>query len=157
MLSLKLVAGGASVALSGVSGVAVLLQTDAIPPEWVLGTLVTILIAVLTAFGAILKVVYDRTKKWDTVLSGAADVDGDSGFIGHSEDRHDELQQSHEKMYEQMRIQGQLLSEMAYSFADIAETLEQKDDVEVNVNIDRIERLHERKKEHTYDESDNTE
>jgi hypothetical protein len=99
--------------------------------------------------------VYDRTKKWDTVLSGASDVDGDDGFIGDSQTQHDELQQSHEKMYEQMRIQGQLLSEMAYSFADIAEALEQKDDVEVNVNIDRIERLHERKKDHTYDESDN--
>lgn len=154
MLSIKLLAGATTVVSSGVF---VVLQGDAIPPEWVLGTLVTILIAVLTAFGAVLKVVYDTTQKWDTVLSGANGVGEDTGFIGESETRHDELQQSHEKMYEQMRIQGQLLSEMAYSFADIAETLEQKDDVEVNVNIDRIERLHERKKEHTYDESDNTE
>lgn len=115
-------------------------------PTLIISILVTILIAVFTAMGAVIKVAYDTANKWDAVLSGSA-PDDDIGFIDRSKERHTSLQNQHEEVYEQMLIQGQLLSELTYAFADIAEELEKDEDTDVNVNLDKIERLRQRKEE----------
>ena len=146
-MSMKVFGGAIVLGISSlVSFIALQTTGSGIPSKWIFGTLVTILIAVLTAFGAILKIAYDTAKKWDTVLKGHPAVESDEGFIEESEHRHTELQQSQERIYEQLVVQGQLLSEMAYSFADIAEELQEADDIDVNVDVERIEKLHKRKK-----------
>lgn len=116
----------------------------------ILGFMITILIAVLTAFGAVIKLAYDAAGNIVVTLHGDPD-NGDKGFIQKSRERHEELEQKHEEVYEQLLIQGRLLSELTYAFADIAEELDTKDDVEVDVNLDRIRRLRERKDDHEYD------
>lgn len=142
-MSLKVLVG--SLAYS-VTGGAFLTATQAagigIDPTWVLGTLVTILIAVFTAMGALIKIAYDTASKWETVLGGDSET---IGFIERANDRHEELKQSQDRTYEQLRIQGQLLSELSYSFAEIAEQLNHEDDIAVDVDLDRIEDLHDEK------------
>ena len=114
-----------------------------VPADWIIGVLVMILIAVLTAMGAIIKIAYDTAKKWEAILGG----NGNEGFISNSEDKYDTLRDSNEQLYEQLLIQGRLLSELSYSFADIARELEEHEEVDINVNLERIERLRDEKEE----------
>lgn len=116
---------------------------------WIIGILVTILIAVLAAMGAIIKVAYDASQKLGVTLYGADDGEK-GGFISESIKRHEELQQQHEKVYEQLLIQGRLLSELAYAFSDIAEELNDEEDLNISVNLDRIEDLREKKDDERY-------
>lgn len=116
---------------------------------WIIGILVTILIAVLAAMGAIIKVAYDASQKLGVTLYGAEDGEN-GGFISESIKRHEELQQQHEKVYEQLLIQGRLLSELAYAFSDIAEELNDEEDLNISVNLDRIEDLREKKDDERY-------
>lgn len=125
-----------------------------IPATWIIGILVTILVAVLTAMGAIIKIAYDTAHKWDAVLSGQEGVEDDSGFITRSQNRHEELQGQHEKVYDQLLVQGQLLSELTYAFSDIAEELDDNEDIDVNVHLDRIHKLRERKEEKRWEDED---
>jgi hypothetical protein len=125
-----------------------------VPASWIIGILVTILIAVLTAMGAIMKVAYDTSSKLGVTLYGTDAGDADEGFIVRSKERHDELQDAHEQVYEQLLVQGRLLSELAYSFADIAEELDDDEDLEINVNLDRIEELRERERDERLSDND---
>ncbi len=125
-----------------------------VPASWIIGILVTILIAVLTAMGAIVKVAYDTSSKLGVTLYGSDTSDADEGFIVRSKARHDELQDAHEQVYEQLLVQGRLLSELAYSFADIAEELDDDEDLEINVNLDRIEELRERERDERLSDND---
>lgn len=112
-----------------------------IPAPWIIGILVTILIAVLGAFGAILKIAYDTAMKWEAVLEGASeDV---PGFVSNTRDHQDDMEDTQDQLYEQLLVQGQLLSELTYAFADIAEELNKSDNLEVNVDLAHIERLQE--------------
>jgi len=113
--------------------------------EWaVIGLLVTILVGVGTAMGAIIKIAYDVATSLKVTLHGDED-NGDQGFIEETRDGHDAQRQFQQQMYEQLLIQGRLLSELTYSFGEIAEELEQQDDINVSVDLDRIEKLRERK------------
>ena len=124
--------------------------------EWVaIGGILTLLVAVGTAFGALIKIAYDASQKLGITLYGS-DNDEDDGFIQESRERHEAIENSHQQMYEQMLIQGRLLSELSYSFAEIAEELEEKDDIDVSVNLDRIEKLRDRKEDERW-ESDEDE
>lgn len=142
----KLIAGAVTYAATATA--VVLQQTNggtALPVTWLVGIFVTILIAVFTAMGAVLWKTYAMTKQWDAILEGREGVDGSDGFIGRSEQRHKQLSDSHEQLYEQMLVQGQLLSELSYAFSDIAEELEDADDINVDVNLNRIHNLRKRK------------
>lgn len=114
-----------------------------VPPSWVIGILVTLLIAVLTAMGAIIKVAYDTANKWQIVLAGNGGTD--SGFIGRTEEQFEELTEAQERVYDQLLIQDQLLSEVAYSVHDIVDELEDEDVIEVDVDLDRIRDLQDRR------------
>lgn len=138
-LSLLTIVSGTSVVVMQTNGAV------GIPASWIIGILVTILIAVLTAMGALIKIAYDTSKKLGITLYGADD--NDEGFIVRSKERHDELNDANDEVMEQLLIQGRLLSELAYSFADIAEELEKDDDLEVNVDLERINDLREREKD----------
>lgn len=120
--------------------------------EWVaIGALTTIVVAVGTAMGALIKIAYDASQELGVTLYGN-DQNGEKGFIQESRERHAEMEDSHHRMYEQMLIQGRLLSELSYSFASIAEELEDSEDIDVNVNLERIEKLRDRKENDRWDE-----
>ena len=153
MVAVKVCVGSAVIAISGIS--LIILETGTnvgIPPQWIIGILVTVLIAVLTAMGTVVKIAYDTAKKWETVLGGDEQIE-ESGFINETKSQHEELKNHQEQVYEQLLIQGQLLSELTYAFADIAEELDEQEDANVDINLDRIERLRKRK-DRTREQSD---
>lgn len=120
--------------------------------EWAaIGLLFSLLIAVGTGLGAIIKIAYDTSQQLGITLYGSGG-DLSDGFIAESRERHEELENAHDQVYEQLLIQGRLLSELSYSFADIAEELEEQEDVDVSVNLDRIERLHDKKDNDRWDD-----
>jgi len=109
--------------------------------EWAaIGLLLTLLLAIGTAMGTIVKIAYDASQRLGVTMYGDREG-GTEGFIQETQQRHDELASHHEQVYEQLLIQGRLLSELSYSFANIAEMLEEEDDLDVTVNLDRIEKL----------------
>jgi len=145
---MKMFVGSVAVIVAGTG--AIVLDSNGvggIPPQWIIGILVTVLIAVLTAMGALIKIAYDTAMKWETVLQGDADLNGDLGFIHRSEERHAELRESYQQVDEQLLIQGRLLSELAFAYSDIAKELESSEDVDVSVNLDHIDRLRKQKDE----------
>lgn len=139
-------------------GPAVVLQAGGGPStfEWaIIGILLTLLIAVGSAMGALIKIAYDATQRIGVTLHGDPENgDENGGFIQETRERNSQLEEQHNQVYEQLLIQGQLLSELAYSFAEIADELEQEEDVDVSVNLDRIEKLRERKEEDRWESSD---
>lgn len=121
----------------------VLLQAGTSTMEWAaIGVLLTLLIAVGTALGAVVKIAYDASKELGVTLYGNGN--GRDGFIQESKERHEEMEEQHQQVYEQLLIQGKLLSELSYSFADIAEQMDEED-MDINVNLERINDLRERK------------
>lgn len=136
------------IVLTGGSGTLFVFGQTGVPTKWLIGTLVTILVAAFAAFGTVLKVAYDTAKRWETALEGHPGVESDDGFIGRSKDRQAELSDQQEEIYNQLLIQGELLSELTFTFADIAENLEENENVDVDVDIDRIQDLNEKKRKH---------
>ncbi len=121
--------------------------------EWsAIGVLISLLIAVGTALGAIIKIAYDASKELGVTLYG--NDNGQTGFIQESKERHEEMEKQHEQVYEQLLIQGKLLSELSYSFADIAEQLDEED-LDIDVNLERINDLRERKDDDRWDDTEN--
>lgn len=120
--------------------------------EWAaIGLLITLLIAVGTGLGAIIKIAYDTSQELGIMLHGPDD-DSSDGFITESRERHEKMENAHDQVYEQLLIQGRLLSELSHSFAEIAEELEEQEDVDVSVNLDRIERLRDKKDDDRWDD-----
>ena len=127
----------------------VALQTSAM--EWAaIGVLVTLLVAVGTALGAVVKIAYDASQELGVTLHGP-DSEDSGGFIEQSKQRHAEMEEQHEQVYEQLLIQGRLLSELSYSFADIAEQMNDED-LDIDVDLERIRDLRERKDDGRWDD-----
>jgi hypothetical protein len=146
-MSIKLIGGSLGTAVCSSGALFVFVQTG-VPTTWVLGTLVTILIAVLTAFGLVLKKAYDTAKKWEAILEGRADAE--DGFIKESKDRHTDLKESQKQVHDQLELQAELLSELSYLFAELAEEIDDRASVNVNINLDRLNELHERQRDAVY-------
>lgn len=124
-----------------------------IDPTWVIGLLVTILLAVLTTMGGILKIAYDASRRFSITLYGDPE-NGNNGIVQKTKERHEQVEEQHEQVYEQLLIQGRLLSELSYTFSEVAEELEESDDVDVSVNVDRIERLRDRRERGRWESND---
>ena len=132
-----------SMSVLGMMGLIVVEVSEAMVPQtWVIGILLTILVSVLSALAVLIKIAYDLSNDMHTTLHGEG---GNRGFIATSQERQEKFESKMDRMFEQMLIQGQLLSELSYSFADIAEELEEKEDLDVNVRLDEIRRLRARK------------
>jgi hypothetical protein len=116
-----------------------------LPIEWVLGILVTILAAILTSLGGLVKIAYDTSKRVETVLKGQQN--GEKGFIPRQRNKNEQLHESHTEMLEEIRIQGELLSQLTYAFADISSDLDDETEIDVDVDMERIEQLHQRKRD----------
>lgn len=107
---------------------------------WLIGTLVTILIAVLSSIAGILKVAYDMSRDVRTALYGNPS-NGNEGFIQRAIDTHNELSDEQSRINENLRVQGDLLTELTYGVAEIADSLAEHEEFETDVNTERIERL----------------
>lgn len=106
---------------------------------WALGAILTVNLAALTVIGALLRQTYDIATDLDVVIHG--NTRDQKGFVQRTEEMHAEMCQQHSRVQSHLVIQGRLINELTYTLSNIAEQLDDHDDVDVTVDIDRIERL----------------
>lgn len=102
----------------------------------VLITLITINIAVLTGFGAVIWAAYRSSTGVRVSLHGE---NGDKGFIEQTQENHEAMVQRQHEMRVQIRLLERLLSESVYAIKALCEELE--DQTEAEVHLDRLERI----------------
>lgn len=94
------------------------------------------LLLILSAYGGILKYLYDQQKKHDHTLNG---TNGNLGFIEEQRHTNAQVLRSQEEIERSLQAHGALLQELVYILNDMADSLDEED--LDNVDIRRLEYL----------------
>lgn len=106
---------------------------------WMLGVLVTLNVAVLTAFGGVIWAAYRIASDIRVSLYGTEE---EGGFVEASRDATDELAEDQEHIARQLKLQGRLLNKLVYAFTDLVDALD--DEVEHDIDTQHVEDLNDR-------------
>lgn len=115
----------------------------------VLIVLVTINIAVLTGFGAVIWAAYRSTTGLRVSLHGE---NGDRGFIERTLESTEDLAQQQRELRVQLELHGKMLNEAAITIEKLAEVIEKETDA--SVELDRLDDIHDRVDTRWQDERD---
>lgn len=115
----------------------------------VLIVLVTINIAVLTGFGAVIWAAYRSTTGLRVSLHGE---NGDRGFIERTLESTEDLARQQRELRVQLELHGKMLNEAAITIEKLAEVIEKETDA--SVELDRLDDIHDRVDTRWQDERD---
>lgn len=106
---------------------------------WMIGALVSLNVAVLTAFGAVIWAAYRIASDIRVSLYGAED---EGGFVETTRAATSELAEDQEDIARQLKLQGRLLNKLVYAFTDLVDAMD--DEVGDDVDTQHVEDLNDR-------------
>jgi DNA repair ATPase RecN len=124
------------------------MSTVQIAPE-LLVAVIGLGVTVLTVYGGLIKYLYDGHTTLDQLLRGA---NGSEGFVNETREAHEDLAESQKEINRTLRAHAALLQEMVYTMHQIAETLDDEEDID-DLDTRRLRHLEETLRQHHDDQT----